>query len=56
MSKSRRVKLIEEIENELYIIEQVLIDTPAAMNEEEYLERIEKVKKLRITLDFLKVL
>jgi Mg2+ and Co2+ transporter CorA len=54
MSKDRKAKLIEEIENELDLIEQELIDTPPEMSLDQYGERIEKIKKLRLTLELLR--
>ncbi|MEO6686866.1 MAG: hypothetical protein ABIN24_12920 [Dyadobacter sp.] len=54
MSKSRKIKLIEEIENELDLAEEELVNTPPDMSLEQYIERIEKIKKLRLTLELLR--
>jgi hypothetical protein len=45
MSKNRKEKIIEEIENELDLIEQELIETPPDMSLESYIDRVERVKK-----------
>ena len=43
-----------ENENQLDLIEQELVNTPPEMSPDQYVERIEKVKKLRLTLDELR--
>jgi hypothetical protein len=45
MSKNRKEKINEEIENELDLIEQELIETPPDMSLESYIDRVERVKK-----------
>ena len=43
-----------ENENQLDLIEQELVNTPPEMSLDQYVERIEKVKKLRLTLGLLR--
>ena len=54
MSKNRKEKLIEDIDNELGLIEDELINTPPEMSFDKYQERVERAKKLRQTLEMIK--
>lgn len=54
MTKTRREKLIEELENALEQNERDLIETPAGMTQEKYFELIEIVKNTRATLEIVK--
>ncbi|WP_221393741.1 hypothetical protein [Dyadobacter sp. NIV53] len=54
MSKTRKEKVIEEIEKAIDEHERDLIDTPDDMSQETYQKLIELVKQLRETLEIVK--
>lgn len=54
ISKSRREKVIEDMQNKISLLEKILIDTPEEMGSEEYERLIEEVREARKTLEILK--
>lgn len=54
MGKTRKEKVIEELNHRLEIIEKILIETPEEMGSEDYEKLIEEAKQVRETLKFLK--
>lgn len=53
MSKSRKEQLIEEIKNNLKRIEELLVDTPDQISDEEYLELIKEAELAKQSLEIL---